>query len=66
MTLMFPHKNIKNTSTSGTIHTEHLLNTEGRPQTSKRSRKPPYNRVQQEEKENKKELGQSLPVREKL
>lgn len=64
MTLIFSHKNIKNTSTSGTIHTEHLLNTEGRPQTSKRAIKPPYNQVQQEEKEKKKEFGQSLPVRE--
>jgi len=58
MVPIFSHKNIKNTSISGTIDTEHLLNTEGRPQTSKRARKPPYNQVQQEEKEKKKELGQ--------
>lgn len=64
MVLIFSHKNIKNTSISGTIHTEHLLNTEGRPQTYKRARKPPYNQVQQEEKEKKKELGQSLHARE--
>lgn len=64
MVLIFSHKNIKNTSTSGTIHIEHLLNTEGRPQTSKRATKPPYNQVQQEKKEKKKELGQSLPARE--
>ena len=34
-----PHKDIKNASTSGTIHTEHLLNTSRRPRKPKRTRK---------------------------
>ena len=33
------HKYIKNTSTNGTILTEHLLNTGRRPQTPERTRK---------------------------
>ena len=50
MELTFSHKNIKNTSTSGTIHTEHLLNAGRRPQTSKKVRKPPHNWVGQKKK----------------
>ena len=36
-----PHKYIKNTSTSGTAPTEHLLNAGRRPQTSQKARKSP-------------------------
>ena len=50
MELTSSHKNIKNTSTSGRIHTEHLVNAGRRPQTSKRARKPPGNQVGQKEK----------------
>ena len=49
--LTFPHKNMKNTSTSGTVHTEHLLNAGRRPQTSKKVRKHPDNWLGQKEKE---------------
>ena len=35
-----PHKYIKNTSTCGTIPTEHLLNTGRRPQTSPKQETP--------------------------
>ena len=54
MELTFCHKYIKNTSTSGTIHTEHLLNA-GRTQTSERASKPPQvNRWDERKKKNKK------------
>ena len=54
-------KYIKNTSTSGMICTEHLLNAGRRPQTSKRARKPPHNWVGQKKKEKeRKESGQDL------
>ena len=36
-----PHKHIKNTSTNGTILTEHMLNTSRRPRTPKRKRRIP-------------------------
>lgn len=45
------HKNIKNTSVSGTIHTEHTLNTDRGPQTSARARKSLCYWVGQKEKE---------------
>ena len=51
MELTFSHKNIINTSTSGAVHTEHLLNASRRPQTSERARKPSQNQVGQKEKE---------------
>ena len=41
MELTFSHKNIKNTSTSGTIHIEHLLNAKRRPQTSDHKKTSP-------------------------
>jgi hypothetical protein len=62
--LTFSHKNIKNTSTSGTIHTEHLLNAGRRPQTSKKVRKPPHNWVGQKVKE-KERNRDSLQPRER-
>ena len=46
-----PTNTSKNTSTSGMIHTEHLLNAGRRPQTSKRARKPPCDWVGQKKKE---------------
>lgn len=52
MKLTFSNKNIKNPSTSGTIHAEQLLNTNRRPRTSKKSSKIPHNWVGQKEKEN--------------
>ena len=45
-------QNHYNTSTSGTVHTEHPLNARRRPQTSKRARKPPKNQVGQKENRN--------------
>ena len=53
MEFTFSYKNIKNTSTSRTIHTEHLLNADRRPQTSERARKPPRNWVGQRKKKTK-------------
>ena len=49
-----PHKYIKNTSTNGTILTEHLLNTSRRPQTPKRTKKNSHTTGQDERKEKKK------------
>ena len=46
-----PHKYIKNTSTCGTIPTEHLLNTGRRPQTSQKTRNSPRTWVGQKKKE---------------
>ena len=46
-----PHKYIKNTSTSGTAPTEHLLNAGRRPQTSQKARKSPRSWVGQKKKE---------------
>ena len=51
------HKHIQNTSSSGTICTEHLLNTGRRPQTSERARKPPHNQVGEKKKEKEKGVG---------
>ena len=45
-----PTKNIENTFTSGTIHTEQLLNANRRPQTSENKRKLPHNQVRKKEK----------------
>ena len=45
------------------IHTEYLLNTGRRPQTSERARKPPQNQVGQKEKE-KEESGWGLHLGE--
>lgn len=39
------HEYIKNTSTSGTIHIEHMLNAGRRPQTSERVGKSPCNYI---------------------
>ena len=50
---MYSHRYIKNTSTSGMIHTEHLLNAV-RSLTSERARKPLCNQVGQKKKERKK------------
>ena len=46
-----PHKYIKNTSTCGTTHTEHLLNIGRRPQTSQKARNSPHTWVEQKKKE---------------
>ena len=54
MALTFSHKYIKNTSTCGTVLTEHLLNAGRRPQTPKRARKSPHNWVGQKKKGKKK------------
>ena len=56
--LIISHKYIKNTSTSRTVCTEHLLNASKRYQTSERARKPPCNWVGQKKK--RKESGQDL------
>ena len=45
-----PHKNTKNTSTSGITDTEHLPKASRRPH-SQRARKPPHNWVGQKESE---------------
>ena len=47
-----PHKYIKNTSTCGTIPTEHLLNAGRRPQTSQKARQSPHTWVGHKKKEN--------------
>ena len=59
-----PHKYNKNTSTCGTIPTEHLLNTGRWPQTSKKARKYPHTWVRQKKKEKTetKEQGQDLHI----
>ena len=62
MELTSSHIYIKNISTSGTIHTEHLLNTGRRPQPSKRARTLSHNQVGQKKK--RKELGWDLCTRE--
>ena len=46
-----PHKYIKNTSTCGTIPTEHLLNVGRRPQTSQKAKNSPRTWVGQKKKE---------------
>ena len=46
-----PHKYIRNTSTCGTIPTEHLLNAGRRPQTSQKGRNSPRTWVRQKKKE---------------
>ena len=46
-----PHKYIKNTPTSGTTPTEHLLNAGRRPQTSQKARNSPCTCVGQKKKE---------------
>ena len=51
------HKYIKNTSTSRTIHKEHLLNAGRRPQISERARKPPCSQVGQKKKKREREKG---------
>ena len=51
MELTSSHKYIKNTSTCGTLLTEHLLNAGRRPQTSERARKSPCNWVGQKKEE---------------
>ena len=51
---LLQNKYIKNISTSGTIHTEHLLNAGRRLQTSKTARKPPCIQVGKKEKDKKK------------
>ena len=45
------HKYIRNTSTCGTVPTEHLLNAGRRPQTSQKARNSPRTWVGQEKKE---------------
>ena len=45
------HRNIEDISTSGTIHREQLLSADRRPQTPKKTIKPPCNQVGQKEKE---------------
>ena len=45
MLFFFPHKCIKNTSTHGTILTEHLINTSRGAQTPKRKESSPYKHV---------------------
>ena len=50
--LTYSHKNI-NISVSGMIYTEHLVNASRRPQTSKRTRKPPHDQVGQRKKKRK-------------
>ena len=52
MELTFSHRYIKNTTTCGITLIELLLNA-GRPQTSKRARKPPYNWAWQKKEEQK-------------
>ena len=50
MELTYSHQYNKNTSISGMIRTEHLLNTGKRPQISERARKPPHNWIGQKKK----------------
>ena len=67
MELISSHKHIKNTSTWVTTHREHLQTAGRRPQTSKRSRKPPHNGVgtkKEEKKRQREESGQDLYTRE--
>lgn len=53
MELISFHKYIKNTFTNGMICTEHLLNTDKRPQLSKRARKAQCNQVGQKKMKQK-------------
>ena len=55
------HRNIEKTPTSGTIHTEQLLSTDRKPQTSEKTRKPPCNWVGQKEKEKEEIRTGSVP-----
>ena len=48
-----PHKYIRNTSTCGTTHREHLLNAGRRHQTSQKARNSPHTWVGQNKKEKK-------------
>ena len=48
---LLPLKYIRNTSTCGTIPTEHLLNTGRRPQTSQKARNSPHTWVGQKKKQ---------------
>ena len=63
MALTFSHKYIKNTSTCGTVLTEHLLNAGRRPQTPKRARKSPHNWVGQKKKGKKKKREREKGIR---
>lgn len=58
MEFVSPYKHIKNTSTSGIVLTEHLLNISGRLWTSKRTRKIPSQpgRVKERKEKSKKGL----------
>ena len=65
MELTSSRKYTKNTSTCGTIHKEHLLNTGRRPQTSKSAKKSPCNwEGQKQSKKKRKESRQDLYPRE--
>ena len=55
MELISFHRYIKNTFTNGMICTERLLNTDKRPQLSKRARKAQCNKVGQKKNETKNE-----------
>ena len=59
MEFISPHKHIKNTSTNGTILTEHMLNTNRGHQTPKRTRKIPHVTGQDERKKKGKGRGES-------
>ena len=48
---LHPHKYIRNTSTCGTIPTEHLLNTARRPQTFQTARSSPHTWVRQKKQQ---------------
>ena len=54
-----PHKYIRNTSTGGTIPTEHLLNAGRRPQTSQKARNSPtyQGRAKEKRKNTHKRIG---------
>ena len=60
MKLTLSHKYSKNTSTSGVILTEYLLDAGRRPQTSEKARKSQRNWVRKKKKKERKELGQDL------
>lgn len=55
-----PHKCIKNTCAHETTHTEHLLNTGRRPQTSKKASQSPQNEVVKAKDKRDKGLEQDL------
>ena len=59
-----PHKYNKNTSTCGATPTEHLLNADRRPQTSKKARKSPHTWVGRKKKEKKNRDRTCTPGRE--